>query len=55
MPSYYLFIEFLIVFLECFKEFSKEKKAFTAYILIKAYINLCFNTILLVRVLSKGK
>jgi hypothetical protein len=55
MSSYCLFIEFLIVFLECLKEFSKEEEAFAAYILIKVYINLHFSTILLVRVLSKGK
>jgi hypothetical protein len=55
MSFYYLFIEFLIVFLRCLKGFSKEKEAFTAYILVKVYINLCFNIILLIRVLSKGK
>jgi hypothetical protein len=55
MSSYCLFIEFLIVFLGCFKEFNKEEKAFIAYILIKVYINLYFNTMLLVRVLSKSK
>jgi hypothetical protein len=52
---YYLFIEFLIVFLRCFKGFSKEEEAFIAYILVKAYINLCFSAMLLIRVLSKGK
>jgi predicted metal-binding protein len=55
MSSYCLFIEFLVVFLRCFKGFSKEEEAFTAYILVKAYINLCSSTMLLVRVLSKGK
>jgi hypothetical protein len=55
MSSYYLFIEFLIVFLKCLKRFSKEEEAFIAYILIKVYINLYFNIMLLVRVLNKGK
>jgi hypothetical protein len=55
MFSYYLFIEFLIVFLGYFKGFNKEKEAFIAYILIKVYINLYFSAILLIRVLSKGK
>jgi hypothetical protein len=55
MSFYCLFIEFLIVFLKCLKGFSKKEEAFIAYILIKVYINLCFNTILLIRVLSKGK
>ena len=55
MSFYCLFIEFLIVFLRCLKGFSKEEEAFTAYILIKAYINLYFSAILLIRVLSKGK
>jgi uncharacterized membrane protein len=58
MSFYYLFIKFLIVFLivflKCFKGFSKEEKAFIAYILIKVYINLYFSIMLLVRVLSKG-
>jgi hypothetical protein len=47
MSSYYLFIEFLIVFLRCLKGSNKEEEAFIAYILVKA--------MLLVRVLSKGK
>jgi hypothetical protein len=55
MSSYYLFIEFLIAFLRCLKGFSKEEKAFAAYILIKVYINLYFSAMLLIRVLSKGK
>ena len=55
MSSYYLFIEFLIVFLRCLKGFSKEEEAFIVYILIKVYINLYFSTMLLIRVLSKGK
>jgi hypothetical protein len=55
MSFYYLFIEFLIIFLKCLKGFNKEEKAFIAYILVKVYINLCFNTILLIRVLSKSK
>jgi hypothetical protein len=55
MSSYYLFIEFLAAFLEYLKGFSKEEEAFAAYILVKAYINLYFSTMLLVRVLSKGK
>jgi hypothetical protein len=55
MSFYYLFIEFLIVFLKCFKGFNKEEEAFMAYILVKAYINLYFSAILLIRVLSKGK
>jgi hypothetical protein len=55
MSSYCLFIEFLVAFLECLKESSKEEEAFAAYILIKAYINLHSSAILLVRVPSKGK
>jgi hypothetical protein len=55
MSSYYLFIEFLVVFLGCLKGFSKEEEAFIAYILVEAYINLYFSVILLIRVLSKGK
>jgi hypothetical protein len=55
MSSYCLFIEFLVVFLRCLKEFSKEEEAFAAYILVKVYINLYSNAMLLVRVLSKGK
>jgi len=55
MSSYYLFIEFLAVFLGYFKGFSKEEEAFIAYILIKVYINLYFSIMLLIRVLSKGK
>jgi hypothetical protein len=55
MSFYYLFIEFLIIFLGCLKGFSKEKEAFAAYILIKVYINLYFNIMLLIRVLSKSK
>ena len=55
VSSYCLFIEFLVVFLGCFKGFNKEEEAFTAYILIKVYINLYFSTMLLIRVLSKGK
>jgi hypothetical protein len=55
MSSYCLFIEFLAVFLRCLKGFNKEEEAFIAYILIKIYINLYFNTMLLVRVLSKGE
>jgi hypothetical protein len=55
MSSYYLFIEFLVVFLGYLKEFNKEEEAFIAYILIKAYINLHSSAILLVRVLSKDK
>jgi hypothetical protein len=55
MSSYCLFIEFLIVFLRCLKGFNKKEEAFTAYILVKAYINLYFSTMLLIRVLSKGK
>jgi hypothetical protein len=48
-------MEFLITFLRYLKEFSKEEEAFIAYILIKAYINLYSSTMLLVRVLNKGK
>jgi hypothetical protein len=55
MSFYYLFIEFLIVFLKCLKGFSKEEEAFIAYILVKVYINLYFSTMLLIKVLSKGK
>jgi hypothetical protein len=55
MSSYCLFIEFLVAFLRYLKGFSKEEEAFVAYILVKVYINLCFSTILLIRVLSKGK
>jgi hypothetical protein len=55
MSSYCLFIKFLIVFLRYLKGFSKEEEAFAAYILVKAYINLCFGTMLLIKVLSKGK
>jgi uncharacterized membrane protein len=55
MSSYYLFIEFLVVFLGCLKGFSKEEEAFIAYILIEVYINLYFSAMLLVRVLSKGE
>jgi hypothetical protein len=55
MSFYCLFIEFLVVFLGCLKGSSKEEEAFVAYILVKVYINLCFNTMLLVRVLSKGE
>jgi hypothetical protein len=55
MSSCYLFIEFLVAFLRCLKESNKKEEAFAAYILIKAYINLYFSAILLVRVLSKGK
>jgi hypothetical protein len=55
ISSYYLFIEFLIVFLRCLRGSSKEEEAFAAYILVKVYINLYSSVILLVRVLSKGK
>jgi hypothetical protein len=55
MSFYYLFIEFLIIFLRYFKGFNKEEEAFIAYILIKVCINLRFSAMLLVRVLSKGK
>jgi hypothetical protein len=55
MSSYYLFIEFLIAFLGCLKGFSKEEEAFTAYILVKARINLYSSAMLLIRVLSKGE
>jgi hypothetical protein len=55
MFFYCLFLEFLAAFLRCLKGFSKEEKAFAAYILVKAYINLYSSAILLVRVLSKGK
>jgi hypothetical protein len=55
MSFYYLFIEFLVVFLRYLKGFNKEEEAFIAYILIKVYINLYSSVILLVRVLSKGK
>jgi hypothetical protein len=55
VSSYYLFIEFLVVFLEYLKGFSKEEEAFIAYILVEVYINLCSSAILLVRVLSKGE
>jgi hypothetical protein len=55
MSSYYLFIEFLVIFLEYLKGFSKEEEAFIAYILVKIYINLYFSAMLLIRVLSKGK
>ena len=55
MSSYCLFIKFLIVFLRYLKGFSKEEEAFMACILVKAYINLRFSTMLLVRVLSKGE
>jgi hypothetical protein len=48
-------MEFLIVFLEYLRGFSKEEKAFIAYILVKVYINLYSSTMLLIRVLSKGK
>jgi hypothetical protein len=55
MSFYYLFIEFLVVFLGCLKGFNKKEEAFTAYILVKVYINLYFSAMLLIRVLSKGK
>jgi hypothetical protein len=55
MSSYYLFIEFLAAFLRCLRESSKEEEAFMAYILIKAYINLCSSIMLLIKVLSKGE
>jgi hypothetical protein len=55
MSSYCLFIEFLIAFLGCLKGFSKKEEAFAAYILVKAYVNLCFSAMLLVRVLSKSE
>jgi hypothetical protein len=48
-------MEFLAVFLRCLKESNKKEKAFIAYILIEAYINLYSSAMLLVRVLSKGK
>jgi hypothetical protein len=48
-------MEFLVAFLECLKGFSKEEEAFTAYILVKVYINLYSSAMLLIRVLSKSE
>jgi hypothetical protein len=55
MSFYCLFIEFLVAFLGCLKGFNKEEEAFAAYILVEVYINLCFSTMLLIRVLNKSK
>jgi hypothetical protein len=54
MSSYYLFRAFLVIFLGLLRGSNKEEGD-VAYKLIKAYITLCFNNILFIRVLSKDK